>query len=106
MRLAKKSRTLLPLAFSAVLATCALAQDHPNIQPSAVRDMLSKQASVGSSSQGGAQMPPASPSKMPGPAAAKPRAKVPAPSPKPAPGNESAKGAVDVSAKNGADGKG
>jgi len=40
MRLAKKSRTLLPLAFSAVLATCALAQDHPNIQPSAVRDII------------------------------------------------------------------
>jgi hypothetical protein len=42
MRLAKSSRTLLPLALSAVLATCALAQDHPNIQPNAVRDQLNQ----------------------------------------------------------------
>ncbi len=45
MRLAKSSRTLLLLAFSAVLATCALAQEHPNVQPNAVRDQLMQQAS-------------------------------------------------------------
>ena len=45
MRLAKSSRTLLPLAFLAVLATCALAQEHPNVQPNAVRDQLMNQAS-------------------------------------------------------------
>lgn len=45
MRLAKSWRTLWPLAFSAVLATGALAQEHPNIQPNAVRDQLTQQAS-------------------------------------------------------------
>jgi Tfp pilus assembly protein PilP len=45
MRLAISTRTLLPLALSAVLATCALAQDHPNIQPNMVRDQLTKQPS-------------------------------------------------------------
>ena len=45
MRLVKSSRTLLPLALLAVLATCALAQEHPNVQPNAVRDQLMNQAS-------------------------------------------------------------
>ncbi len=53
MRLAKSSRTLLPLALSAVLATCAWAQEHPNIQPNAVRDQLMKPAT-------GQSQPPAS----------------------------------------------
>ena len=44
MRLAKSSRILLPLGLSAVLATCVLAQERPNVQPSAVRDQLSNQA--------------------------------------------------------------
>jgi hypothetical protein len=48
MRLAKSSRTLLPLALLAVLATCAFAQDHPNIQPNAVRDQLANQVPGGS----------------------------------------------------------
>jgi hypothetical protein len=43
MRLAKSSRTLLPLALSAVLAASVFAQDHPNVQPNAVRDQLMKQ---------------------------------------------------------------
>ena len=106
MRLAKKSRTLLPLAFSAVLATCAMAQDHPNVQPSAVRDMLSKQASTGSNPQGGAQMPASSPAKAPGPAAVKSAAKVPAKTSKPTPGKDPAKVAVDASAKNAVDATG
>lgn len=106
MRLAKKSRTLLPLALTAVLATCALAQDHPNVQPNAVRDKI-KQVSVGSSPQGGAQAPPAPASKAAAPsAAAKPPAKVPAQTPKPAPGKDTAKGAIDASAKNTAEAKG
>jgi hypothetical protein len=72
MRLAKSPRTLLPLALSAVLATCGWAQDHPNIQPNAVRDQLNQAGS-------GAQAPaapkptatpkPAAPSKPAGPAA-------------------------------------
>ena len=44
MCLAKSSRILLPLGLSAVLATCVLAQERPNVQPSAVRDQLSNQA--------------------------------------------------------------
>ena len=42
MRLAMLSRTLLLLALPAVLVTCAAAQDHPNVQPSNVRDQLNK----------------------------------------------------------------
>lgn len=45
MRFAKNSRTLLLLALSAAHAGYALAQDHPNVQPSAVRDQLMKQTS-------------------------------------------------------------
>jgi Tfp pilus assembly protein PilP len=37
MPLAKSSRILLPLALSAALATSAFAQEHPNVQPNAVR---------------------------------------------------------------------
>jgi hypothetical protein len=44
MRLAIYLRTLSLLALPAVLATCALAQDQPNAQPSALRDQLAKQA--------------------------------------------------------------
>ncbi len=42
MRLAKISRTLLLMALPPVLMTCALAQDHPNVQPSNVRDQLNQ----------------------------------------------------------------
>jgi hypothetical protein len=68
MRLEKSSRTLLPLALSAVLATCAFAQDAPNVQPKAA-DAALKQAPA-------APKAPAAPApKTPAPAAAK---KVPA----------------------------
>ena len=60
MRLAKFSRTLSLLAVPAVLATCALAQDTPNVKPSAVRDQLSKQTS-------GPSQPPPAGAKMPAP---------------------------------------
>ena len=40
MRFAKISRTLLPLALPVVLATCAFAQEHPNVSPNSVRDQL------------------------------------------------------------------
>ncbi len=40
MRFAKFSRTLLPLALPVVLATCAFAQEHPNVSPNSVRDQL------------------------------------------------------------------
>ncbi len=75
MRLAISSRTLLPLAFSAVLATCALAQEHPNIQPNAVRDQLMKQASGGSQPQSAPQTQAPAPAKPPAPAPTKAPAK-------------------------------
>ena len=42
MRLAMLSRTLLLLAMPAVLVMCATAQEHPNVQPSSIRDQLNK----------------------------------------------------------------
>jgi Tfp pilus assembly protein PilP len=84
MRLAKSSRTLLPLALSAVLATCALAQEHPNVQPNAVRDQLSKPVSSGTQAPSAPLTPaPApSPAKPSGPATATAPAKAPAKTPK------------------------
>ena len=74
MRLAKSTRTLLPLALWAVLATCALAQEHPNVQPSAVRELVTNQA-AGQSQAPAAPQTPAQPA---GPATAKAPAKAPA----------------------------
>jgi len=82
MRLAKSSRTLLPLALSAVLATCALAQEHPNVQPNAVRDQLSKPVSSGSQTPSAPQTPAPSPAKPSVPATATVPAKAPAKTPK------------------------
>jgi hypothetical protein len=42
MRLAMLSRTLWLLTLPAVLATSAAAQDHPNVNPSNIRDQLNK----------------------------------------------------------------
>jgi hypothetical protein len=75
MRLAKSSRTLLPLALSAVLATCALAQEHPNVQPNAVRGQLMNPGSSGSQPQSAPQPPAASPANAPAKAPAKGAAK-------------------------------
>jgi hypothetical protein len=75
MQLAKSSRTLLPLALSAVLATCAFAQDHPNVQPNAVREQLMKPVSAAAPLPQGA---PPSPAKKPAAPAAKAPAKAPA----------------------------
>ena len=79
MRLAKSTRTLLPLTLSAVLATCAWAQEHPNVQPNAVRDLVTNQA-AGSPSQAKAapQTPAPPPAKPLSPATAKAPAKAPA----------------------------
>jgi hypothetical protein len=86
----------LPLAFTAVLATCAMAQDHPNVQPNAVREKLYKQVSIGSKpandSQNAASTP-AKPASTNPPAAGKTQAK-------------GAKGAMDTTAKSAVDGKG
>ena len=93
MRLAILPRTLLPLALSAVLATCGWAQDHPNIQPNAVRDQLNQ---AGSGAQAPAAPKPAAPSKPAGPAAAAAPAKAPAKAPATA---AAAKGSAKAAAK-------
>jgi hypothetical protein len=90
MRLAKKSRTILPLALSAVLATCAMAQDHPNVQPDAVRGQLLKKVSIGSKPLGDSQTAAPPPAKSPGPAGAQSPAKTAAQGPMPAPSKDAA----------------
>ncbi len=99
MRLAKSSRTLLPLALSAVLATCALAQEHPNVQPGAVRDQLSKPVSDGSQAPSPPQTPAAAPAKPAGPATAKAPAKAPAKAAAKAPAKAPEKAAAKAPAK-------
>src|SRR5882762_10046107 len=69
MRLAILSRTLLLLVLPAVVVTRAAAQDHPNVQPSNVRDQLNKPPAVSQPA------PAAKPAKAPAPA---PQAKAPA----------------------------
>ena len=102
MRLAKKSRTLLPLALSAVLATCAMAQDHLNVQPKAVGDQL-KLSSTGSMPQANSQSPAPSQAKSPALPTAKPPAKTAAPATPAAAGKTAAK--VPAAAKTSADAK-
>jgi hypothetical protein len=85
MRLAKSSRTLFPLALSAILATCALAQEHPNVQPSAVRDQVMKQVPAEPQPPSAAQAPAASAAKSSTPAKAKGPAKAQAKRPAKAP---------------------
>src|SRR5579862_2587355 len=63
MRFAKISRTLLLLALPAAHAGYALAQEHPNVQPSAVRDQLMKQPSGAPQAQPSA--PASAPAKKP-----------------------------------------
>jgi Tfp pilus assembly protein PilP len=104
MRLAKKSRTILPLAFSAVLATCGMAQDHPNIQPNAVRDQLQK-SSTAPKPQANSPAAASSPAKTPSQSAAKPPVKTIAQTPSAAPGKTPAKPAVATPAKTMADAK-
>jgi Tfp pilus assembly protein PilP len=96
MRLANSLRTLLPLAFSAVLALSVMAQDQPKPQPSAPGNPAPKQAA--------APAQPASAPKAPAPAAKAPApaAKAPSPAqaatagkaPAAAPGKASAKAAA------------
>src|SRR6266850_701419 len=76
MRLAILSRTLLLLVLPAVVVTRAASQDHPNVQPSNVRDQLNKPPAVSQPA------PAANTAKAPAPA---PQAKVPAKAPAPAP---------------------
>jgi len=102
MRFAKLSRTLLPLALPVVLATCAFAQEHPNVSPNAVRDQLMKQAGGAPQSQPSspapAPKPPAEPIKNTAkpPANSKPVAK---PAPEPAKAPAAPKAPVKAAAK-------
>jgi Tfp pilus assembly protein PilP len=79
MRLAKSSQTLLTLAISAVLATCALAQDQPNVQPKTVQNQVAQQAPAKPQAPAAPKAPAPSPAKQPAPVAAKAPAKAPAP---------------------------
>jgi Tfp pilus assembly protein PilP len=85
MRFAKFSRTLLLLALPAVPVACAMAQDNPNIKPSAVRDQLMGQT------PGVAQQPPSEPGKV----QALPKGSKPAP----AKGNPPAKPAAKMASQ-------
>jgi hypothetical protein len=66
MRVANLSRILLLLALPAVPAACALAQEHPNVQPSTVRDQLMGQVPATQQAQTPTPKPaPAKPAKAP-----------------------------------------
>jgi hypothetical protein len=82
MRLAILSRPLLLLALPAIFVTCAAAQDHPNVQPSSIRDQLSNPPAKSQSAPAAAKAPapaqqPKVPAKAPSkaPSKAKPPAK-------------------------------
>jgi hypothetical protein len=93
MRLAKSSRSLLPLIVSAILATCALAQDRPIVQPNAVRDQLMKPGPGNAQPSAAPKAPAPAPVKNSGAAAAKLSAVGPAPvqgTAQTAPGNTAA----------------
>lgn len=90
MRFVKSSRALLPLALSAVLATCAVAQEHPNVQPSAVRDQVKNQGAAPS-------QPPAAATAPASPAA--PPAQAPTKAAKPAKTAKAAKAPAKAPAK-------
>ena len=104
MRLAKSSQILLTLAFSAVLATCVLAQDQPNVQPKATQAQLAQQAPGKAQAPAAPKAPAPPPAKPPAPAAAKApakppaAAKTPAPAPAPAKAPEPAKESAKVEA--------
>lgn len=90
MRLAKSSQTLLTLAFSAVLATCALAQDQPNVQPKAVQNQVAQQAPAKPQAPAAPKAPAPTPAKPPVHVAAKAPATPPAKTPASAPAKASA----------------
>jgi hypothetical protein len=82
MRLAILSRPMLLLALPAIFVTCAAAQDHPNVQPSSIRDQLSNPPAKSQSAPAAAKAPapaqqPKVPAKAPSkaPSKAKPPAK-------------------------------
>ena len=113
MRLAMLSRTLLLLALPAVLVTCAAAQDHPNVQPSSIRDQLSNPPAKSQPAPATTKAPAPAPAQQPkapakAPSKAKPPAKAavaaapaktPAPAKAPAPAKTPAKAPVKAPGK-------
>jgi hypothetical protein len=109
MRLAFLSRPLLLLALPAIFVTCAAAQDHPNVQPSSIRDQLSNPPAKSQPAPATAKAPapaqqPKVPAKAPSkaPSKAKPPAKAAAgaaPAKAPAPAKTPAKAPVKAPAK-------
>jgi Tfp pilus assembly protein PilP len=99
MRLAKSSRTVLPLAFWAVLASCALAQEPPNVQPNTARDQL-KQAPAKPQPPSTSKSPAPPPAKPSGPATAKAPVKAPAKAPAAAKNSTNTPAKAPAAAKN------
>jgi hypothetical protein len=109
MRLAFLSRPLLLLTLPAIFVTCAAAQDHPNVQPSSIRDQLSNPPAKSQPAPATAKAPapaqqPKVPAKAPSkaPSKAKPPAKAAAgaaPAKAPAPAKTPAKAPVKAPAK-------
>jgi len=101
----------MPLVLSAVLATCVLAQEHPNISPNAVRNQLNQPADA-SQSQPQAQQGPSQaevklpkkkathPAKGPASAEAKAPAKAPASGPPKAPATATTQASGTTPAKS------
>jgi hypothetical protein len=80
MRLAKTRMAVWQLTLVAMLALCASAQEHPNVQPSAVRDQLKQAAAPPSAQQPPAKAAPAkTPPVAPAPAKTPPAAPAKAP---------------------------
>lgn len=103
MRLANSLRTLLPPVLLAALATCAWGQDHPNVQPNAVREQVVKQVPAQPQSPGAPQTAAPSKAKPSGPAKAKGSAKAPAKAPAKSPANAAANAPAKAPAKTPAD---
>jgi hypothetical protein len=109
MRLAILWRPVLLLALPAIFVTCAAAQDHPNVQPSSIRDQLSNPPAKSQPAPAATKAPapaqqPKVPAKAPtkAPTKAKPPAKAAAaaaPAKAPAPAKTPAKAPVKAPAK-------
>ena len=107
MRLAILSRPLLLLALPAIFVTCAAAQDHPNVQPSIIRDQLSNPPAKSQPAPAATKAPAPAPAQQPkAPAKAPSKANPPvkaaaaaAPAKAPAPAKTPAKAPVKAPAK-------
>jgi hypothetical protein len=100
MRLAILSRPLLLLALPAIFVTCAAAQDHPNVQPSIIRDQLSNPPAKSQPAPAATKAPAPAPAQQPkAPAKAPAPAKTPAKAPVKAPAKARAKAPAKTAEK-------